>query len=71
MTNGTTEIRKTVVRADCTMNGHRYHSTWTPGHLLCTGCGKRAVCPVCVPQMPNTTQQLVLCAKHRPKEEPQ
>jgi hypothetical protein len=54
---------------DCTHNQHRYHPTWERGHVVCLDCGKRAVCPVCLPQMPDTTQQLALCATHRPKEE--
>ena len=54
---------------DCPAGRHRYRPTWTPGHVVCLDCGSRAVCPVCVPQMPDTTAHLVLCAKHRPKEE--
>jgi len=52
----------------CTQGQHCFSPTWEVGHLLCTVCGRQAVCPLCVPQMPDTKQQLVLCAKHRPKE---
>ncbi|MGB8347670.1 MAG: hypothetical protein WCD86_22495 [Ktedonobacteraceae bacterium] len=54
---------------DCTQGRHRSHATWTPGHVVCLDCGKRAVCPVCVPQMPATNHHLALCATHRPQEE--
>jgi len=54
---------------DCLAGRHRYHPTWTPGHVVCLDCGKRAVCPVCVPQLPDTTFVLHVCAMRRPKEE--
>ena len=54
---------------DCTHGHHRYHSTWTPGHLICLDCGTRAVCPVCVPQWPHTPLVLHVCQKHHPKEQ--
>jgi len=69
MSNGTTAIQQQFARTDCVLNGHHYHATWTVGHFVCLMCGKRAVCPVCVPQMSDTTQHLALCTQHRPKEE--
>ena len=53
---------------DCPAGRHRSHPTWTPGQVVCLDCGRRAVCPVCVPQLPDTKQQLALCATHRPQE---
>jgi len=54
---------------DCNQGRHRYHATWTPGHFICTDCGKRAVCSVCVPQWPDSPSAFWLCPTHRPKEE--
>ena len=57
-----------IARDPCELPGHRYHPTWEPGQVLCTRCGNRAVCPVCVPQWPDTTLSLHVCPKHQPKE---
>lgn len=54
---------------ECTHNRHRYHPTWTVGYVVCLDCGRRAACPVCVPQRPDTPLALHVCAKHQPKEE--
>jgi hypothetical protein len=54
---------------DCNQNRHRYRPTWTVGQVVCLDCGKRAVCPVCVPQWPDSTSAFWLCPKHQPKEQ--
>jgi len=54
---------------DCTHNRHRYRPTWTLGYVICLDCGKRAACPVCVPQWPDPPSAFWLCPRHRPKEE--
>lgn len=58
-----------IARDACELPGHADHATWEPGQFLCTRCGQRAVCPVCVPQWPDTKLALHLCPKHLPKEE--
>lgn len=68
MSSRNMDTRIYIARDPCELPGHAYHPTWEMGHVVCLRCGKRAVCPVCVPQMPDTKQQLVLCAQHRPKE---
>ena len=63
------ETRIYIARDPCELPGHRYHATWDMGHFLCTRCGMRAVCPVCVPQWPDTPLALYVCPKHQPKEQ--
>ena len=67
MTTALTRLQQML--AACDQGHHRYAPTWTVGHLLCEVCGKRAMCPVCVPPMPATKQHLALCVKHKLKEE--
>ena len=71
MNNKTMERLISIARDPCELPGHRYHPTWEIGHFICTVCGKRAVCPVCVPQWPDTKLSLHVCDKHQPKEEAQ
>jgi len=58
---------KAKARANCALDWHQWHPTFTLGEKLCVVCGVYAYCPRCV-SWPPSDARLVLCALHRDEE---
>jgi hypothetical protein len=54
-------------QVSCKQGHHAWTPTFCTGEFLCTICGARAYCPVCVSADPSMT--LSLCAIHRKEQE--
>lgn len=72
MTHSTTPhptLHPVVAQAHCRQGQHRWHPTFLSGQVICTVCGARGACPVCLPGRPDPRIHLVYCHTHRPEEE--
>lgn len=56
----------------CRRGQHSMHNTLVAGEQLCTTCGLRTYCPLCIPayrsQYPLSRAHAFLCAMHRRQE---
>ncbi len=65
----TTPLQRTKARAraNCALDWHRWHPTFTLGEKLCVVCGQYAYCPRCQSRLPSDAR-LMPCALHRDEE---
>ena len=65
MPSKATLLTRTKALANCAQDWHQWHPTFALGEKVCTVCGAKAYCPVCVSKPPGTNAKLITCALHR------
>ena len=64
----TTSLQRTKALANCALDWHRWHPTFTLGEKMCVVCGLYAHCPRCQSRPPSDAR-LIVCTLHQSEEQ--